>query len=80
MLDSMIGDLAAAKQQDWQRKLPRDAQIAEALQGNGPRAAISRGQRQRAAVARALRALAFRLASPQAEPATTMQQATGAQP
>lgn len=80
MLENLIGDVAAATQQDWQRKLARDAQIAEALQANGPHAAISRSQQQRAAVARALRALAFRLAPPQAEPTTTIHQAAGMQP
>jgi len=80
MFDAMIGDLATAQQQDRQRAMAREAQIAEAIRANGPRTAIRRGQRQRAAIARALRALAFRLAPPQTEPTTARQQAAGAQP
>jgi hypothetical protein len=80
MFDTMIGELAAAYQLERQREMAREAQIAAAQRANGPRAVISRSQRQRTAIASALRALAFRLAPPQEGPTAAMYHAAGAQP
>jgi ABC-type microcin C transport system duplicated ATPase subunit YejF len=79
MLDNMIVEIAAAQQQDRRKAMAHEAKIAEALRGSGPREAFSGSQRRRAAIASALRALAFRLAPPQEEPATTMRRSAGAQ-
>jgi hypothetical protein len=80
MYDNMIGELAAMRHEDRQREMAHEALIAEALRPQGPRAAINRRQRQRAAIASALRALAIRLAPPQEEPTAAMRHSAGAQP
>jgi hypothetical protein len=79
MFDCMIMDNATARQQERLQEFAHEARLAEALRGSGPQATITRAQRQRAAIAGALRALAFQLAPPE-DPATTMRRSAGAQP
>lgn len=69
MFDNMIGDVARAMQDDRRRQAAKMARIVEAEQTHRLSAREARLRNQRAALARALMALAMRLAP--LPPATT---------
>ncbi|MHB8644501.1 MAG: hypothetical protein ACYDAR_01780 [Thermomicrobiales bacterium] len=67
MGDYMIGELARAMQDDWRAQAAKRALVAEAEAARRPRAHVARLSNRRAAIAKALMALAMRLA-PSASP------------
>lgn len=64
MLDSLIGDLARAIQDDRRAWVAREVRLQEAEEAHLPSARSVRLRGHRAAIAKALIALAFRLAPP----------------
>jgi hypothetical protein len=66
MLDYMIGDLARAIQDDRRAWSAKEARLKEAKEAHLPSARSVRLRRHRAAIAKALVALAFHLAPPTA--------------
>lgn len=74
MMENMIGDLARTIQDDRRTQAAYNERIAEAIEGERPDALGGRTHRRRAAIAKALMALAIRLAPPMGEgaPLTTI--------
>jgi hypothetical protein len=64
MMENMIGELARTTQSDRRAQAARNGRIAEAIAADGPNSHGSRMRARRAAIAKALIALAARLAPP----------------
>jgi hypothetical protein len=67
MMENMIGDLARTMQDDRRTRAAHNERIAEAIEGERPDALGGRARKRRAAIAKALMALAMRLAPPMGE-------------
>ncbi len=76
MLDTMIGDVAQAIQNDRRAQAAKMARIVEAEQAHLPHAESARRRARRAAIAKALMALAMRLAPPASEERARPEMAT----
>jgi hypothetical protein len=64
MMENMIGDIARTMQSDRRAQAARNERIAEAIATHRPNAQGNRMRARRAAIAKALIALAARLAPP----------------
>ena len=80
MLENLFVEIAEAQQQDRRIAMEREVRLAEAMRTAAPRARFMSGQRRRAAIARVLRALAFKLAPANDGQETAQRRPAGAQP
>lgn len=79
MMENMIGDVARTMQDDRRAAAARRARLAEAQSVYQPHAHGARLRKRRAAIAKALQALAMRLAPPPPVTASRPTMATRAQ-